>query len=119
MARSLGVREKARAVAQTEKVKIMASILVIDDDVSMTAIISSILKEAGYDVYTAPDFQEGLSSVKVIRPHMIILDMHLQQEDGGALLEKIRAIPRFEHTPVLMLSGETKLAEIRSKKKRQ
>ena len=45
MARSLGVREKARAVAQTEKVKIMASILVIDDDASIAETLDLYLTE--------------------------------------------------------------------------
>jgi DNA-binding response OmpR family regulator len=93
--------------------EIQKIILVIDDDATMNTIVGAVLKEAGYNVYTATSFKKGLDSAKAINPDLIILDLHLEEEDGGELLNRLRETPRTAHTPILMLSGETKVAEIR------
>lgn len=88
-------------------------ILIIDDDAAMNAIISGILQAEGYVIYTATEFTKGLNDVKSIRPDLIILDLYIAGKDGGDLLKAIRQIPRAEKTPVLMLSGETRVGAIK------
>lgn len=87
-------------------------IVIIDDDVTMNAIVGGYLKAAGYEVYMSGNPDHALNLIRVNTPDMIILDRHLGQVDGTELLAKIRALREGATTPVLMLTGETRKEEV-------
>jgi|JI10StandDraft_1071094.scaffolds.fasta_scaffold15987_2 DNA-binding response OmpR family regulator len=88
-------------------------ILIIDDDMTMNAIVGGYLQAAGYEVHSASNPEQAITNVRVVRPHAIVLDRYLGRKDGADLLVAIRNIPGFEGIPVLMLTGETRKDEVR------
>ena len=50
-------------------------ILVVDDEPSITKLVSFNLEKAGYDVDTAADGQAALEKVQDIQPDLIVLDL--------------------------------------------
>lgn len=88
------------------------TIVVVDDDSMMNAIVGGYLKAGGYDVhlYTHPD--EGMQGIIMYKPDVIILDRHLGQIDGTELLGKIRNYKSSSAIPVLMLTGEARKEEV-------
>ncbi len=79
-------------------------ILVIDDEPSITNLVSSYLKKEGYEVYTASDGETGLKSARAFKPDLIVLDVMLPGMDGIELLSRLR---RESDVYVIMLTART------------
>jgi len=82
----------------------MAKILVIDDEPSITKLVSAYLKPEGYEVYTAADGNAGLKAARSFKPDLIILDLMLPGIDGIELLSRLR---RESDVYVIMLTART------------
>ncbi len=82
----------------------MAKILVIDDEPSITNLVSAYLKPEGYQVYTAADGPSGLKAARVFHPDIIILDVMLPGMDGIELLTRLR---RESQVYVILLTART------------
>jgi two-component system alkaline phosphatase synthesis response regulator PhoP len=82
----------------------MAKILVVDDEPSITKLVSAYLKPEGYEVYTAADGNAGLKAARTFKPDLIILDVMLPGLDGIELLSKLR---RESEVYVIMLTART------------
>ena len=82
----------------------MTKILVIDDEPSITNLVSAYLKPEGYEVFTAADGNAGLKSARAFKPDLIILDLMLPGMDGLELLSRLR---RESDVYVIMLTART------------
>jgi two-component system alkaline phosphatase synthesis response regulator PhoP len=82
----------------------MTKILVIDDEPSITNLVSAYLKPEGYDVYTAADGHAGLKAAHAFKPDLVILDLMLPGMDGLELLTRLR---RESDVYVIMLTART------------
>jgi len=82
----------------------MTKILVIDDELSITNLVSAYLKPEGYEVYTAADGNAGLKAARAFKPDLIILDLMLPGMDGMELLSRLR---RESEVYVIMLTART------------
>jgi two-component system alkaline phosphatase synthesis response regulator PhoP len=83
----------------------MAKILVIDDEPSITNLVSAYLKPEGYEVYIAADGNAGLKAARAFKPDLIILDVMLPGIDGIELLSLLRR--ESSEVYVLMLTAKT------------
>ena len=79
------------------------TILVIDDDRNILAIIELYLKKAGFQVYTCADGTSALAAFHETKPSLILLDIMLPGRDGCAVLHDIR---EESETPVIMLTAK-------------
>jgi len=82
----------------------MTKILVVDDEPSITNLVSSYLKPEGYEVYTASNGDAGLKAARAFKPDLIILDVMLPGTDGIELLSILR---RESEVYVIMLTART------------
>jgi len=82
----------------------MTKILVIDDEPSITNLVSAYLKPEGYEVFTAADGNAGLKAARTFKPDLIILDLMLPGIDGIELLTRLR---RESDVYVIMLTART------------
>lgn len=82
----------------------MTKILVIDDEPSITKLVSAYLEPEGYEVYTAADGNAGLKAARVFKPDLIILDLMLPGIDGIELLSRLR---RESQVYVILLTAKT------------
>ncbi|MFN8400310.1 MAG: response regulator transcription factor [Anaerolineales bacterium] len=82
----------------------MNKILVIDDEPSITNLVSAYLKPEGYEVFTAADGNAGLKAARAFKPDLIILDLMLPGIDGIELLSRLR---RESDVYVIMLTART------------
>lgn len=81
-----------------------SSILVIDDDEKITSMLRRGLAFEGYDVHTARNGAEGLSTVMAADPDLIILDVMMPQMDGFEVCRRLRE--GGSSVPVLMLTAK-------------
>lgn len=78
-------------------------ILVVDDEVAITDLISEVLNIAGFQVTTSLDGLDALNQIKRSKFDLILLDVNLPKIDGFAILEKIREGAPTQ--PIIMISA--------------
>ena len=87
------------------------SVLVVDDSGSFRTVVNLTLKQAGYEVTKAKDGQEAVEKIQAGKFNLVICDLNMPNLDGLAFTRKIKAMPAYKFTPVLMLSTETQDAK--------
>ncbi len=90
----------------------MSRILVIDDDATISELVSINLEMAGYEVNQAEDGIKGQALALQVQPDLIMLDLMLPKVDGFTVCQRLRRDPRTIDIPVLML---TALGQIQDK----
>ena len=78
------------------------TVLVIDDEVQIRRFLQSGFGAAGFSVREAKTAGEGIGSVMLRPPDLIILDLGLPDMDGAEVLQRIRS---WSDVPVIILSG--------------
>ncbi|HNV31866.1 MAG TPA: sigma-54 dependent transcriptional regulator [Nitrospira sp.] len=80
-----------------------ASILIVDDEVSILNSLSSILEDEGYEVSVAKSGIEALKLCAVSPPELMMLDIWMPDMDGLETLRRLREL--VPQTQVMMMSG--------------
>lgn len=79
-------------------------ILVVDDDFRMLKLIKRYLEDR-YDIATAVNGKVALKFLQTKMTNLILLDYEMPEENGPAVLEKLRANPLTSNIPVIFLTG--------------
>lgn len=88
-------------------------IVVIEDDPAIRRVIGLALKTAGYEtVLEEDDGRNGLATVLLERPDLVLLDLMLPGLDGLAVCRHIRANPDTGQVPIIMLTAKSEDADI-------
>jgi signal transduction histidine kinase/AraC-like DNA-binding protein len=87
----------------------VGSILVVDDSDEARALYVRFIRSSlpGYQVYEADGGAAALELLGALTPSLVILDLAMPQVDGFAVLAALRDNPRTQHTPVIIVSGQT------------
>jgi two-component system KDP operon response regulator KdpE len=80
----------------------MARVLAIDDDKALLRALRVALSAKGHEVLVAATAEEGLSSLALRSPDVVVLDLGLPDLDG---LEVVRRIRSWSDVPVIVLSA--------------
>lgn len=78
-----------------------------DDSASMRQMVSFTLQQAGFSVIEAVDGQDALNKLNGTPVHLLITDLNMPNMDGLELIRRVRALPNFKYTPILMLTTES------------
>lgn len=81
------------------------TILVVDDSTSIRQLVSSTLKDAGYNVVEAVDGRDALTRLNGVE--MIITDLNMPNLNGIELTREIRTNPSFKFVPIILLTTES------------
>jgi DNA-binding NtrC family response regulator len=65
-------------------------ILVVDDDKAFSLLLTSILKDTGYQVEEADSGEKALKKIKRLSPHLILADLKMPGISGLELMEKVK-----------------------------
>jgi sigma-B regulation protein RsbU (phosphoserine phosphatase) len=80
-------------------------LLLVEDSSTMRKMLSTLLREAGFDVETANDGLQGLAKARLDpRPELILTDYEMPELDGAGLCRAIKADHELRAIPVLMLT---------------
>lgn len=86
------------------------TILIVDDSATMRTMVSEVLVKAGYTVVQRINGQDALKKMDEKRIDLVITDFNMPVMGGIALIQNLRALPRFRFTPILVLTTETDAA---------
>ncbi|MGE0502977.1 MAG: response regulator [Rhizobiaceae bacterium] len=79
------------------------TILIVDDDTRLSAMLADYLSSNGYSVHRETTGEAGLAQLKRLPADAVVLDVMLPGIDGFETCRRIRAISRV---PVLMLTAK-------------
>lgn len=83
------------------------TVITVDDSMSIRETVKMILASAGYHVLTAEDGVKGLQICQQQKADLILSDLNMPNMDGTTLIGKLRALPQYRFTPILMLTTES------------
>lgn len=81
------------------------TVLIVDDDEDMLALVSRWFSKGGYEVETAVNGRDALDKIKNNKPDIILLDYLMPEMDGPATLAAIRADDAIKDIPVIFRTG--------------
>jgi two-component system chemotaxis response regulator CheY len=83
-------------------------ILIIDDSAAIRQSISFILQQEGYETIEAQDGMEGLTVASGLPGvDLIITDVNMPNLDGIGFIKRVRELPAYKFTPILVLTTES------------
>lgn len=82
-------------------------ILIVDDVATNRIMLNGWLSSAFHETLLASSGQEALHSIDAQQPDLVLLDLHLPDLDGCAVLERLRADPRHRELPVIVHTAAT------------
>jgi diguanylate cyclase (GGDEF)-like protein len=80
-------------------------ILVVEDDRAIANMMQATLQLEGYTAAIARTGAEGIAAALRDMPELILLDLMLPDVDGFEVLRRLRADPKSEHIPVIIVSA--------------
>lgn len=85
-----------------------ARILIIDDQSENVALLRRLLSKAGYDeVQSTIEPSRAEILYEAYRPDLVLLDLHMPEMDGFAVLERLRSLTApGTYLPILVLTGD-------------
>jgi DNA-binding NtrC family response regulator len=82
----------------------MATILVVDDELGIRALLSEILSDEGHTIELAEDAAQAREVRESLRPDLVLLDIWMPDVDGITLLKEWGSTGQLT-MPVIMMSG--------------
>lgn len=82
--------------------RVMPTVLVVDDELKITRLIRDYLEQAGFVVATASDGKGAIAAARQLKPDLIVLDLGLPNIDG---LDVIRALRTGSNVPVVVVTA--------------
>jgi CheY-like chemotaxis protein len=83
----------------------VALILIIDDEFSVAEVVEAILTDAGHEVVTASNGQQGLERAKEKRPDLVLLDFMMPIMGGPSTIKALREEPELRDVPIIVMSS--------------
>ena len=83
----------------------MPTILVVDDEPAIAAMVQDLLEDEGYEVVTAGNGQDGLACLAERRPQLVLSDVMMPGMDGRAFCRALQADAAYRAIPVVLMSA--------------
>lgn len=83
----------------------MYRILLVDDDIDLLMLLERRLQKEGYVVETAASLAEAEEIAAYFLPHLVLLDININGEDGRLFCWKLKHTPELPNVKVFIISG--------------
>jgi twitching motility two-component system response regulator PilH len=81
-------------------------VLVVDDSWTDLTLMTSPLREEGFEIITAADGDEALEKAWREQPNVILLDVVLPKQNGFQVCRRLREAEQSKNIPVILVSGK-------------
>lgn len=82
------------------------SVLIADDDPSISRALSFLMQREGHDVRTAANGEETLAAIKTQPPDIVLLDLMMPRGNGYEICRTLRADPSYDGVRIVMLTAK-------------
>jgi two-component system chemotaxis sensor kinase CheA len=93
----------AKAAAEVEPEE--KSILVVEDSITTRTLLKNILESVGYNVKTAVDGIDGITTLKEGAFDLVVSDVDMPRMNGFDLTAKIRSDKKLSELPVVLVTA--------------
>jgi len=83
----------------------MATILIVDDNLLNLELAADVLEMADFDVITADSGQEAIEKAIKLRPDLILMDLRMPQMSGLEAMLELHRNEDTRHIPVAVLTA--------------
>ena len=90
----------------------MKKILIIEDEEIILNLLQKKLDQQGYEVSVARNGQEGLETMRKIKPDLVLLDIVMPKMGGFEVMEEMQKDSQLKKTPVIIVSNSGQPVEI-------
>lgn len=80
-------------------------VLLVEDDKMILDMYTLKFTQEGYEVTQAENGKDGLDLARKINPDIVLLDIILPQMDGFTVLKALKADPKMQKVPVVLLTN--------------
>ena len=87
----------------------MSTILVVDDEPAIRAVVTDLLRFEGHTVLSASNGQEALDIASAERPDLIVMDIMMPLMDGPEALRRLHERGHLKNTLVILASATVRL----------
>lgn len=82
--------------------------LIVDDSKAMRQLVAFTLGGAGFEVIEGVDGQDALDKLDALpQLSLIVTDVNMPTMDGLTFVRRVRALPAYKYTPLLVLTTES------------
>ncbi|ODA43642.1 response regulator receiver protein [Thermodesulfovibrio sp. N1] len=81
-------------------------ILIVDDSPLVRKLAEVSLQEAGYEVYTADNGEDGLKIAQSINPDLILVDFIMPKMTGSQFCMLLKEQEQLKDTPIILITGK-------------
>jgi HD-like signal output (HDOD) protein/CheY-like chemotaxis protein len=85
----------------------MRTVLIIEDDAVVRALLADAVRRAGYAAAEAGNGAEGLRAINQHRPDAVVLDLQMPIMDGLTMLRQVRGSSAMRSLPVIILTTDS------------
>lgn len=90
----------------------MLTVLVVDDEPNVVELVRVTLADARVRIVEALDGETALHLAEMLRPDLVLLDVHLPDLDGLEVCRRLRSDDRFAATRVVMLTAAAQSEDV-------
>jgi len=91
----------------------IGSILIVEDDLDTTTMLTESLQRAGYRVMVTGNGRQAIALARDDQPDLILLDLRLPRMDGVTILHHLKRSPKTAKIPVVIMTGSVTLDTVR------
>ncbi|OWA35243.1 hypothetical protein B9G55_11315 [Saccharibacillus sp. O16] len=86
------------------------TVLLLDDDVGLLALLKDVLEEEGFTVFATPRFDKAVEWFYEMLPDCAVLDVLMPEQSGFDMMERMRELCDRYMIPVVLMTGKSDLA---------
>jgi len=83
-----------------------ATILIVDDEITITELMKSVVKMDGHEPIIVNDSLQAMEVARSVDPDLITLDLMMPGLNGFELCELLHNDPDFSDTPIIIISAK-------------
>ena len=83
-----------------------ARLLLCEDDLDTALTLREQLRQVGFSTDFAYSVGDALTRATATQYHAILVDIHLPDGDGVSLIVRLRALPQYRDTAIIVVSGD-------------
>lgn len=101
----MGIAELLVSVSDGDDSARPRDVLIVEDEPAINEILQIAVELVGLTARTAFDGREALCQIRRRMPVLVVLDLHLPDVDGLAILRELRTNPATRSVPVIVVSA--------------